>query len=217
MERTISWSVYGAAFVLSIVMFIIGIYVGHVIDLSSQNAISTSITDLSQKMSTVQLIMLADSNATSFCPLYLSQLKSIDSDIEKVGYQLSYFEDIKKVTDNELKKQYFILEAQSYLLSKKVKSLCNDRSVLLVNFYSNSNCANCKAQGEQILQARDELLGKNIKVKLFSFDGDLGSPVADALKTQYGITKYPSIVINDSVYSGYHDKSALEKLIVDAK
>lgn len=218
-----SWSIYGVALALSIVMFLLGIYVGQIVDSSSKTDISKDISALSQQMASVQLLLLADStqnnasSATSFCPVYLSQLSAIDHQVEDVGYRLSYLEDVKHLYDNDLKKQYFLLEAQSYFLSKKVKTLCNENSVLLINFYSNSNCAKCNDQGAEILKARDELLDKKVKVKLFSFDGDLGSPVADALKNQYGVTSYPSIVINDSLYPGYYDKTQLEKLIAGSK
>lgn len=213
MERKVSTPLYLMAFAISVIIFLIGVYVGSVIDKSNLEAISADLSRVSQQVASVQLIMLMEGNSSSFCPVYAAELGSIDSDVERMGYQLSYLEDQKQVYDLELKKQYFVLEAESYLLSKKVRDTCGDRSVLLIHFYSNSRCSDCSQQGSEILAARDALEGSDITVKLFSFDGDLGSPVADAFKAQYAVTSYPSVVINGQTYSGYRNAQELEQLI----
>ena len=215
MERKASLPLYAAAFVISLVIFFVGIYIGQLIDQSNLQSVSAEVERVSQKASSLQLLMLMEGNS-SFCPVYLSELSSVSDEVEKVGYKLSYLEDEKHAYDPELKKQYFVLEAESYLLSKKARQLCGDRSVLLMYFYSNGGCASCRQQGNDILAARDAAETGNVSVKLFSFDGDLGSPVADAFANQYNITTYPSIVVNDRVYPGYHDPGTLATIIKGA-
>jgi len=202
MERQISYPLYAAAFVLSAMVFCVGIYVGYLIDQANQQEISREVGDISKKVESAQLLMLLEGNGSSSCPVYESQLDSINVDVERVGYKLSYMEDEKHVYDVPLKKDYFVLEAQSYLLSKRMKEGCGDNSTLLIYFYSNANCTSCRQQGYDILRAREEMAGRGVAVKIFSFDGDLGSPVADALKSQFNVTAYPSIVINGRLYSG---------------
>jgi hypothetical protein len=46
-------------------------------------------------------------------------LDSLDLEIETIGHKLAYLEDEKNVFDNDLKRSYFILEAQSLVLTKK--------------------------------------------------------------------------------------------------
>ena len=58
----------------------------------------------------------------------------------------------------------------------------------------------CIQQGIDILAARDELPG--ITMRIYSFDGELESPIADAFMQQYNISEYPSTVIDGRVYSG---------------
>jgi hypothetical protein len=209
MERKISYPIYGLAFLLSIVVFCIGIYVGYLVDQYNQQAIAKEVDDISQKVSAAQLLLLLEENGTSFCPVYGSQLGSINADVEKIGYELTFMEEEKQVFDVPLKKNYFVLEAQSYLLAKRMKERCSDNSTLLVYFYSNSNCSACKQQGDDILRARDETLGKVPQVRIFSFDGDLGSPVANGLKAQFNVTRYPSIVINGRLYPGVQSKDSV--------
>ena len=210
MARKISIGVYAAAFLISLVIFLSGIFVGQLITSSGIEDLSTEVSDVSEKVASVQLLLLMEGNSSAFCPVYSAELDAIDADVEQVGYKLSYLENQMDVVDENLKKQYFVLQAESYLLSKKVKEVCGDRSVLLINFYSNKDCDRCKEQGEEILKARDE---STAKVKLYSFDGDIGSPVADAFKKQYSIKGYPSLVINGNTYAGYHDSEEIKELI----
>ncbi len=213
MERKITLPLYIGAFLISLTIFLAGIFVGRLIDTSSLEGISDDLSRVSQRMTSVHLLLLMEGNSSSFCPVYKSELRSIDEEVELMGHKLSYLEDEKGVYDNELKKQYFALEASSYLLSKKVGELCGDDSVLLINFYSNTNCSGCKEQGIEILKARDALASSGITVKLYSFDGDLGSPIADAFKIQYGVKGYPSVVIDEVTYAGYKDAEELENTI----
>jgi len=213
MERKVSLSLYAGALVIAVAIFLTGVYLGTIMDRLNMQDLSGEVNSVSQKVSSLQLLLLMEGNSSSFCPVYTSELASIDSEVEHVGYKLSYLEDEKKTSDPELKKSYFVLEAQSYLLSQKVRSLCGDKTVLLINFYSNKDCSRCRAQGEEILSAREDLSSQGVKMKLFSFDGDLGSPVADALRREYGVTTYPSVVIDGHTYPGYHDSDSLKALI----
>ncbi len=200
MERKVSWSLYAAAFLVSAAIFIVGIYVGMLLDAGDVQSLSSDVSVLSQRLAVMQLLVLTDSNSSAFCPLYASELESIDEGREKLGYELSFLEEKRNIEAPELKREYFILEAQSYFLSKKLKELCGDESVLLLYFYSNKNCSDCIQQGTDILSARDRA-ARNVRI--YSFDGDLGSPVADAFMQQFGITEYPSVVIDGEVHSGY--------------
>ena len=205
--------IYAGAFLISLLIFVVGVYIGSLIDQSSIGNISADVSSISEKVASVQLLLLTEGNSSSFCPVYNSQLGSIDSEIEDVGYRLSYLEDERNVFDNELKKKYFVLEAESYLLSKKVKTLCGGNESLLINFYSNKNCDRCKDQGTEVLRARDSLEADGLKVKLFSFDGEIGSPVAEAFVQQYNVTGYPSVVIDDNTFAGFRTSAELQKII----
>lgn len=206
MERKVSWRLYATAFLISAAIFIGGIYVGMLLDAGDVRSLSSDVSDLSQRISTMQLLVLTDSNSSAFCPLYASELEAIDTEREKLGYELSFLEEKRSIEAPELKKEYFILEAQSFFLSKKLKELCSDESILILYFYSNENCSDCTQQGADILSARDRT-SKNVRI--YSFDGDLGSPVAEAFMQEYNITGYPSVVIDGEIYSGYVSEEEL--------
>lgn len=218
MQRKLSINVYVGAFFISILIFLIGIYLGYVLDSTNIAGLTDEVSSASERAASVQLLLLSESNSPSFCPTYSSELDSLDQQIGKIGYKLAYLEDERNIYDDELKKKYFILEAESYLLSKKAKSLCDDNRTLLIHFYSNKNCGQiCKDQGISVLQARDQLVGEGIELKLFSFDGELGSPIAEALETEYNVTEYPTLVINEKTYTGFQSVDQIKNIIKASK
>lgn len=218
MRRNLSTHIYLVAFVLSLMIFAIGVYVGSIIDSTNMDSISDEVSNVSGRVASLQLLLLSEGNSTSFCPVYMSELQNLDSDVENIGHRLSFLEDEKQIYDDELKREYFVLETESYLLSKKIKSICNDSSILLIHFYSNKNCGQiCKDQGIIILQARDQLTSEGYSLKLFSFDGELNSSVAEALELEYNISTYPSIVINGKTYPGYLSIEQIKNITKAAK
>jgi len=199
MERKVSWPLYLTAFVISAIIFIAGIYVGTILDTAQVGSLSSDVNSLSRELSTVQVLMLSEEDP-AFCPVYEEEFLKIDSEREKLGYELTYLEEQKNVNSPELKKDYFILEAQSYFLAKKLQEVCQDDSILVLYFYSNDDCPDCAQQGADILSARD---ASSKNVLIYSFDGDLGSAMAEGFMTQYNVTGYPSVVINGETHSSY--------------
>jgi len=216
MERKISYPLYLTAFLLSVAVFAIGVYIGTLLDNANLAGLSERVESLSQRSTSVQLLLLAEGDSSAFCPVFRSELSEIDADIERIGYELSYLEEKKQAYDPELKKQYFLLEAGSYMLSKRVSEVCGDDTILLLYFYSNEDCESCQEQGVDILAFRDELAADGRTMRIYSFDGDLGSPVAEALVEHHGIDTYPSVVVNDVRHSGYADSDALSGLVANA-
>ena len=212
MERKISTSLYALAFVVTVIVFSLGVLVGQLIDGANQQLISEEVVELGQKLESTQLLMLLDENSTAFCPVYKSQVNSINQDIENIGHKLTYLEEQKQAYDVSLKKNYFILEAQSFFMSRKLNEKCGENSTLLIYFYSNKNCVSCKKQGNDILAARDSLSDSR-SIKIYSFDGDLGSSLAEALMIQYNVSQYPSIIVNGKKYSGVQDQATLKTIL----
>jgi hypothetical protein len=212
-RNNLNTHIYAVALLLSMFIFATGVYVGHLIDSNNLNSISEHVANTSNRITSLQLLLLTGSNSTSFCPVYQSELEDLNNEIENIGYQLTFLEEEKQVYDDELKRNYFVLEGESYLLSQKVKATCNDSTVLLIHFYSNANCGQlCKDQGTAVMQARDELAGE-IEMRLFSFDGELDSPVAEAFEAEYNVTGYPTLVINGQTYSGFQSVEQIKSII----
>jgi len=206
-KRKIHFRIYLAALIITSAIFFIGVFIGQLSNQQVVNDLQSKIQDYYQQSYPFELIMLLD-NSSDFCPVYLSELEILDKAVIDLGFQLSYLEDVKGVSDNGLKKDYFILEAKSYFLSQILTEKCNSNDKLILYFYSNINCDNCKAQGEELTKATE---GKN--AKRYSFDGTLESPIVEAFKQKYNILKYPTIVIDDEILVGFHSSKDLNSYL----
>ncbi|MFH1393771.1 MAG: hypothetical protein ABII71_03085 [Candidatus Micrarchaeota archaeon] len=214
-KRKVSYPLYLTAFLLSAAVFAIGVFVGMLFDNSALAGLNERVATLSQRSTSVQLLLLMEGNSSAYCPVFRSELMAIDGDIERIGYELTFMEEKKQAYDLELKRQYFLLEAGSYELAKKVGELCGNEEHLLLYFYSNKDCGSCMKQGEEILNARNSLEDGGAMLRIYSFDGEIESPVAEALMAKYGITEYPSVVVDGTLHSGYADMQALLGLVQD--
>lgn len=191
--RKINVSLYLAALLISTLIFAAGVYAGKAIEQGNLNSISSDVDAANIRASSLELIYLAGDSA-NFCPVYTDELSTLDSQTEQLGYQLAYLEDMKGVSDPVLKKKYFMLEAEAFLLSQKVNGKCGSNYSTILYFYSNSNCSVCRStQGPELLEVKKTL---GAGVRIYSFDGDLGSPIVDALKAEYGVSSYPEISVN---------------------
>jgi len=210
-ERKISLALYVIAFIVAAAVFSIGVFVGKTIDDAVVNDISGDVSSLSQRLTMTQLLWLLEEDNPNFCSVYVSELQEVDEQREYLGQLLTVLEEKKQIYAPETKKEYFLLEAQSYLMAKKLSGLCmGEEDVLVLYFYSNQECTLCTEQGTAILMARDESENSN-RIRIYSFDGDLGSPVVDAFMAQYNITEYPSVVINGNVHTGFIAKDELRE------
>jgi hypothetical protein len=152
-----------------------------------------------------------DGDASYMCPVFIDELSTLDKQTEEFGKKISFLEEQKGVVDAPIKQDYFMLEARSYLLSEKVKSACGSNYSTILYFYSNKNCANCDSQGKELSKLKASL-GEGVRI--YSFDGELDSPIVTALMLKNSVTAYPSVVVNsNSTQSGLMTKDEILALM----
>jgi hypothetical protein len=208
--RKISVSLYIVAFVITAAIFCAGLYIGQVMERDNMNSISASLDGLNTRMSSAEIFFLSG-DSPQFCPVYLDELSNIDSETENTGYMLEYMENVRGVADPGLKRKYFLLEAKAYLLSQKSVAECGANFTTVLYFYSNSNCSRCQEQGNGLMEMK-KALGESVRI--YSFDGDLGSPIAKALMNMYNVSVYPSVVVaGNATHSGFVSHEDLQNIM----
>ena len=205
MTRKMSIDLYIAAFGITILIFLIGIYFGNELSKSTSSQLLADIQKTAHTSLSLELLLLSEPSK-DFCPAFISELNRIDKNTEEIGYKLSYLEEVKKVTDPELKKEYFYLELNSYMLSKKINKICSLDSNFILYFYSTKNCKECKEQGKELLKLKDKY---GNKLRIYSFDGNMKSAVVESFKNKYTITSYPFIVVNKKTITGFRNEKEL--------
>ncbi len=110
-----------------------------------------------------------------------------------------------------LKKDYSLLMVKDYLLLREKQRRCGDDQNAIIYFYSNTgDCTDCIKTGHVLTQMRKEY----DKLHIYSFDYDLGLSTIDTLKSIYGTSgKPPILIINRRPYYGFKTQKEIETLL----
>jgi hypothetical protein len=141
---------------------------------------------------------------------------ALESSVRKLGESLSKVEKYEKETTTKtedyirIKKKYLLDNIRYWNVAEEAKEYCNLSILSILYFYSDS-CDSCPNQGV-ILSYHKNLYGDSLLV--FPLDAsveDIG--ILRMILLKYNITKFPSLVINNKVYSGVIDKEELKEII----
>mgnify|MGYP001077021457 CR=1 FL=1 len=204
-ERKISWDLYLAAFIISLIIFGVGVWVGLQIENEVNSQLLREMHTINNKMLLLSNFLLLE-NETSFCRYIENEITVFDDETFQIGKQIGFMEE-KRGIDEELKKMYMELEFRDYLLSKKLTERCGTGQNIILYFVSSSNCTICKKQGEEISKVK-----KDTKTKVYTFDIDVESELVNALIERYNITTIPSIIINGELYSKFEEIYTKEEI-----
>ena len=136
---------------------------------------------------------------------------ALSTELNSLADKINYSED-NIGTDNtdviSLKQYYSLFEIKDYLLMKEITARCGQKSIFILYFYNNDNCADCTKQGYVLTSLRQEY--PNLRV--YSFDYDLDLSAIKALISIYKVPDdLPALVINGKVYSGFQSVEDIEK------
>lgn len=206
-KRTVNRMKFVAALALTCLIFLVGIIIGNIITQGKTNDIITVEKEARLQLENLQMeqALLEDSPCQS--PKLLSE------SLEDLGTKLTYLESEYSKEDPrilDLKKPYTLLEVRHYLALKSSIERCNQNYTLILFFYSNdpSKIKDSEEQGFVL----DYLRKKYGNIKAYSFDSDMDLGIIRVMKEKYDLTIFPSMVIDERVYAGFHSKDELEKL-----
>lgn len=135
----------------------------------------------------------------------------LSSELNSFAEKISYSENNIGNDDTSvvsLKKYYSLLEIKDYLLMKKIKERCGEKSIFILYFYKNDKCDDCTKQGYVLTSLRQ----KYPNLRVYSFDYNLDLSAIKAMISIYKVPdSLPAIVINGKVYSGFQSVEEIEK------
>jgi len=193
---------YFIAFILTLFIFLIGIYFGSYMSDIKINKINSFERDLARNY----LLYDVQNELLGSDPCSFVNSTFISYDIFSVGNRLEALEGERGKNDEEvisLKKYYTLLEIREYLFYKKVNKECNSDFILNLFFYSNDpeKCPKCQDQGLVLNYARQI----DNTLRTYSFDVDLDMPTVNHLMTYYGVIEIPATVVMDTTYNTFLD------------
>ena len=209
LERKTSIKKYILAFVLTLLVFSGGIIAGLFIEnlrLSSAKQIT-----LKEKV-TLRSLQLQHSYIASGLTDCKALHTILENNINELGKKVAIIIDYeKKALFNEEEFQlqlqdYFLTEIQFYLLAKDIDKKCPQDNVKILYFYDENKD---ETQGDILIYLKKKF---DNKVLVFSLDsGFTEEPMIRTLLTNYNITQFPALVIEEKVFEGHQNADQLMK------
>lgn len=219
-KRSISKDKYIIAAIATTIIFVLGVLLGLVMENERTRYIENKYSDqeLDFRSSQLQYEYLTLLEKKENCPAIYETLYTNLDDLEKTRVRLETYTNDATLSKTEfelLEREYFLAEVRYWLLATKAKELCAHDVVPILSFYSNEEeCPKCDEQSF-VLNYMKKALGE--KLLIFSFNvKTVGEPIIDILKTAYNVTEYPSIVVNEELYTGLHDVEILMPRVCEA-
>ncbi len=216
--RTISKGKYLLAGLITFLIFSLGMTLGVIID----NARLKTMQYQTEKQE-------IDFESLQFQYLFLTSLDeegescsalqtTLDKSVAELGKTLDKFVAYKM--DSKINKKSYMLIGRKYLLdnlqywffARKSKLRCDSDVVNLLYFYSEEYCPACSDQGV-LLTYFKKLYGEKLLVFPIDVDFEENEPLIAIMKSRYNIEGYPTLVIENTKYSGIRYKEELAELI----
>ncbi|MBI2085662.1 MAG: hypothetical protein HYT71_04075 [Candidatus Aenigmarchaeota archaeon] len=204
MARKLTKNRYVAAFLVTVVVFVLGFILGSA---TSERKI-LELEQLSRQQD-------ADFSSLQFQFSYLENVppeqscvvlsRTLESNLKTLGPSLKKIEGYEASGDTKnldyilLKRKYTVANLRYWLLAEKSKLMCGTDEVSILYFYG-KGCSQCGDES-YILEQLKQRLGDSLLI--FPIDASIDEPVTDILRAQYKIYGFPSLVIDGKTYPNY--------------
>jgi len=213
--RKISRNKYLFAFLITLIVFSLGLLLGLVIENKRVKYIELQDETQKQDINSLQLqYQIIDAfGEEKNCEAIQKTFEINAQNLENLRDKLEKYQanaNLNKKDFDLLKREYTLAQIKFWLITKKTKSMCNIDAATIFYFYADAkNCTKCQDQAVVLTYLKDKF-GSNLLT--FVFDSQLkDEPIIDLLKKVYGIQTYPTLIINEKKYDGFTTKEIILK------
>jgi hypothetical protein len=210
--------VFWKAFILTLVIFSLGIFVGFWLDNARVEQIrkeykEMEISSIDARLQTLYYQVFR--NSSNFCgPAIEENLRFADK-IYAEGLRIEQYERVNKLTPSLLsdKRRYILLKLQFWLNCIELKRNCNASYTNVVYFYSGLNETMEEYVQSIVLLDLKESCGRNMM--LIPLPIDLNITTVDIVERQYEIESTPTILIDEEIkLEGLQRREDLERYVL---
>lgn len=218
MVRQVSKKKHIIAASLAIAIFLMGLFLGVIVN-KQRAAVTGQKTEISKldydSLQVQYLFLTSILENEENCVAASKALEENINELGILGNKLdSYMRDqaiFNEESFRTLKREYILAELRYWLFAKKVKAVCKGDGVSILYFYSDIVCDKCRTQGVILSYLKGKLEDKLLN---FALDFDfVQEPMINILKTSYGITTIPTLVIDEKKYEGFYTEEELLYII----
>ncbi len=207
--------IYLNAAVLTIILYVLGIFTGFFLYKSQMEETSKELETLRVKLENLQLenMYLTTNQGSLSCKFLSVSLKNLEKKImefsKRLPRRLESYEKYGKVNSEyeKLKRDYMLLSLRTWILASSIKDRCGRDIIPILYFYS-KDCDTCVKQGEELDKIRSDP-----RVMIFVVDYNLDEPIVKIIEDSYNVTTVPSLIIDEKLVSGFRNATELRKLI----
>lgn len=214
MARKIAWQYYMISAVITIGIFVFGIWAGLFLNKEKILYFENSINEmLLSQMDTELEFFMMDYFGNKSCDIIQHELEKIMINAEKLGKELEYYEESERLKDEKyyyLKKKYTLILTKYWIYWKKLKEMCGYDVNLILYFYSNDDCFDCEKQASVLAYVKQKDPAKNM---IFAIDYNLDLNTVKLLESVYEVNQTPTLIINDNTYRGFQSIDDLENIL----
>jgi hypothetical protein len=218
-DRHISASKYVVAFVITLIIFLLGTAIGFFVEEKRVNYIQNTAEQQRHEFESLQLQYeyINKLKNENNCPAVLEAFKYNIQSLEKSREKLEGYEQDAQITKDsieDIKRRYVLAQVRFWLLAKDTKDICNNTFTDVLYFYgTKEECPQCESQA-MVLNNLKNIFKEDLLI--FAFDGELeNEPLITLIKKTYNIESYPRLIINDKAYEGFVSREELIGIICD--
>ena len=214
MKREIDWSKFFLVLILTVAVFVIGVFFGNYVTQIKYDTIFNAEQSLRLEL----LGLDTQYSLIESDPCKVFNDSSLSESLDEMGNKVAYLENNLGSYSEEvinLKKYYFLLEIRHYLLKQRAVKECDIDHDFILYFYSNKgSCNDCKQEGFVISNIRENYEN----MSSYSFDIDAENPALRTLKSINNVGSIaPVVVINGQTYIGFKSKEFIESKLKSSK
>ena len=213
MQRRASWQLYIFSFLITLLVFSLGLSFGLVIEKERLQEVDKINLEQQVGLKSLQLQQLYLEYGDANCDAMNKILEANIQDLFESMNRVIEFNK-KSLIDEELfdyqLRDYFLTEMQFLMFSKEIGETCGSDSVTVVYFY---NADETDVQGE-VLDYLKNIFDERLLV--FSFDSNFEEePMIAVLLESEGVEEFPTLIVNDVIYDGGLGAEDLKEIICE--
>lgn len=218
MERGGDVEVFIFALIISSFLFFAGLVIGLNFGEQKISEFEQKLKESTEEVVSLNLILSMSEalNRSASCDLLRGVASRLGDVAEELGSKVTRMELEGKIMTEEytrMKAEYMKFLINDMMVLSKVKHQCDANYTIIIYFYSNKYCDNCKEQGYVLdyykLLHKDSLL-------IFAIDSDINVTLVNALVNAYGVTEYPTIVVDGKKYEGFLSKEEFGEVLCES-
>lgn len=211
MKRRLDWE-YVVIGILTTVLILGAVMVaGKGLSNHKVNALEEDVREMEVDQRSQLLAYQLASESNPGCQAMQQWVNETVKESQDLRRDVAQYENSRKIRNPQydvLKKRYMNLLVQNILEVNRVEENCDKNYTEIIYFYSN-DCQVCKDQGAVL----SHVGGNSQDTIIYALDSSLEMDTIRYLETTYGVDEYPSLVINEELYSGFRGREELKGII----